>query len=97
MVAEGLFPGPGNGISCVRFLSDEALVHFDIPVLLQVDQVRGQVTVGHFQHLLQVIEVNLRVHHQDAHHPQAHAVVEYFIQSCNRVLHYSSCLHKRSG
>ena len=87
MIIECLFPRPGNGIRGIGLLTDETLVHFYIPVLLQVYEVSSEITIRYFQHLLQVIKVDLLIHQQDAHHPQADAVVKHFIQTIYRILH----------
>jgi hypothetical protein len=39
----------------------------------------SQISIRYFEHLLQVIETDLLIHHQDAHHPQADAIIKNFI------------------
>ena len=66
-------------ISGIRFSTDKSLMHFDITILLQAHQVGSQVSIGYLQHLLQVIEADLIIDHQDAHHSQPDAVIKDFI------------------
>ena len=54
-------------------------MHFYITILLQAHQVRRQVAICHFKHLLQVIEADLVIDNQDAHHTQPDAVIKDFI------------------
>jgi hypothetical protein len=41
--------------------------------------VRGQVSIGHFQHLFQVIKIHLFVYNEYAHHTQPNAIIKNFI------------------
>ena len=54
-------------------------MHFNISVLFQAYKVSGQVAIRYLQHLLQVVEADLLIHYQDAHHPETNAVIKYFI------------------
>ena len=65
-------------------------MYFYISILFQAYQVCGKITIGNFQHLLQVIEADLVIHHQDAHHTEADAVVKHFIKTCYRIFQLSA-------
>jgi ribosomal protein S24E len=47
----------------------------------------SEVAVGNIHQLLEVIEIDLFVHHEGAHHPQAHTIIENFIKVLDWVLH----------
>ena len=79
MLRKSLFPQLRHGIGGVGFPADKTFVHFNKAFLLQGHHMAGQVAVGYFQHLLEVVEAHFLIHHEDAHHPQANAVVEDFI------------------
>ena len=79
MICKSFFTVFSHRISGIGFPSDKSFVNFDITIFLQAYQVRSQVSICHFEHLLQVIEADLLIDHQDAHHPQPDAVIKDFI------------------
>jgi len=79
MICKSFFAIFCHRISCIGFSADKPFMHFYIPVLLEAYQVRSQVSIRHFQHLFQVIETDLIIDHQDAHHTQPDPVIKYFI------------------
>ena len=79
MISKSFLPAFGDRIGGIGLSTDKALVHFDIAIFLQAHQVCSQVTIGDFQHLLQVVETDLIVDHQNAHNAQPDAVVKNFI------------------
>ena len=89
MIGKGLFTGPGHGIGCIGLSSDKSLVHFDKPVLFQTHQVGGQVAICNLQHLFEIVEANLLIDGQDAHHTEPDAVIKDLIQTIYRILQVS--------
>src|SRR5687767_7615078 len=79
MFVESFFSRSCYGISSIRLLADKAFMYFNKTIFLEVHEVSSQVAIGHFKHLLQVIEVHSLVHHQDAHHPEANTALKNLI------------------
>ena len=79
MIRKSFFSIFCHRISGIGFSADKSLMHFDITILLQAHQVSSQVSIGNLQHLLQIVEADLIIDHQDAHHAQPDAVIKDFI------------------
>lgn len=76
MICKCLFAVFCHGISGICLSSNKTLMHFDIPVFLEAYQVSGEVAVGYFEHLLQVVEADLIIDCQDTHHTKPDAVIK---------------------
>jgi len=87
MILKRLLPRLGDRIGRIRLSSDESLMHLDKPILLQVDQMRSQITIRQLQQLFQIIEADLLVDHKNAHNPHPNAAIEHLIQIADRILH----------
>ena len=65
-------------------------MYFNEAILFQVHQMRSEVPVGELQHLLEMIEADLPIHHETAHDAQPYPAVEDLIQITNGILHLYS-------
>ena len=54
-------------------------MHFDISIVFKIHQMGGKISIRDFEHLLEVIKINLLIHHQHAHYAQADAIIKNFI------------------
>lgn len=86
MVFEGqptLFCG---NIACVGLFADKLLFDHNVFLCLQRLGMAGQVAVGHAQQFLEGVEVGMLIHHQDAHDPEAYAVVKGLVDMLEDIL-----------
>ena len=79
MIFECFFSCFGYRIGSIRFPTDKAFMDFDKAVLLQIDEMRGEIAIRKLQQLLEVIETDLLIHQQDAHHTHSDATIEYLV------------------
>ena len=79
MVRKRLLPTFSDRISCIGLTPDESLMHLEKTILLQADEMCCQIPISHLQHLLEIIETDLLIYHEYAHHPEADAVIKNFI------------------
>lgn len=86
VVTECLAAFFGGNVARVGFLADELLFDGNVILCLQRLGMAGQVAVGHAQQFLEGIEVGMLVHHQDAHDPEAYAVVKGLVDMLEDIL-----------
>jgi len=79
VVTECLAAFFGGNVARVGLFADELLFDSDVILCLQRFGMAGQVAVGHAQQFLEGVEVGMLIHHQDAHDPEAYAMVESLV------------------
>jgi len=91
VVAECLSSLFCGNVTGIRLFANELLFDHYVFLCFQGFGMAGEVTVGHPQQFLEGIEVGMLVHHQDAHDPEAYAMVKSLVNMLQYIFQTIAC------